>query len=91
MDTRGCERDRLVTVRIPALTATLRPVRSRTTGTASSNWRITRASGPRMASTMQNSDAPRRAVSSAAPARSSGSRKGVAFTGDSKRADWLQK
>ena len=52
---------------------------------------ITRSSGPRTASTMQNSDAPRAAVSSAADSRVSTSSRGVARTGDSKRADWLQK
>jgi hypothetical protein len=42
---------------------------------------IVRSSGPRTARTMQNSEAPSRAVSSAASRTSSVSRKGVAFTG----------
>ena len=50
-----------------------------------------RSSGPRTASTMQNSDAPSAAVSRAAASTSSVSRNGVAFTGVSKAADWLQK
>ena len=50
-----------------------------------------RSSGPRTASTMQNSDAPSAAVSAAAASTSSVSRKGVAFTGVSKRDDWAQK
>ncbi len=40
---------------------------------------------------MQNSDAPTAAVSAAAARTSSVSRKGVAFTGVSKRDDWAQK
>ena len=52
---------------------------------------IVRSSGPRMASTMQNSVAPRAAVSLAAAMTSAVSRNGVACTGDSKLADWLQK
>ena len=47
-------------VRMPADTATLSPVRSRTRGTSSSRRAMVRSSGPRTASTMQNSDAPRR-------------------------------
>ena len=52
--------------RMPALTATLRPVSSRTSGTSSRMRCIVRSSGPRTASTMQNSDAPSAAVSRAA-------------------------
>ena len=52
---------------------------------------IVRSSGPRTASTMQNSDAPRAAVSRAAPRTSSLSRNGVANTGDSNLADCEQK
>ena len=48
---------------------------------------MVRSSGPRTASTMQNSDAPRALVSAAAPMISSGSRKGVALTTDSNLAD----
>ena len=40
---------------------------------------------------MQNSEAPSAAVSAAAARTSSVSRKGVAFTGVSKRDDWAQK
>ena len=50
-----------------------------------------RSSGPRTASTMQNSDAPSAAVSRAAVSTSSVFRKGVALTGVSKRADCAQK
>ena len=50
-----------------------------------------RSSGPRMASTMQNSEAPEARVSSAAASTSSASRNGVAFTGLSKRDDCEQK
>ena len=52
---------------------------------------MVRSSGPRMASTMQNSLAPSAAVSRAAARTSLVSRKGVACTGDSNLADWLQK
>ncbi len=52
---------------------------------------MVRSSGPRTASTMQNSDAPAALVSSAACSTSSVSRNGVALTGVSKRDDWEQK
>ncbi len=52
---------------------------------------MVRSSGPRTASTMQNSDAPSGLVSPAARSTSSVSRNGVAFTGVSKRDDWEQK
>ena len=52
---------------------------------------MVRSSGPRTASTMQNSVAPTAAVSRAASSTSSVSRNGVASTGVSKRADWAQK
>ena len=52
---------------------------------------MVRSSGPRTASTMQNSEAPRAAVSRAAARTSSVSRKGVALTGVSKRDDCEQK
>ncbi len=52
---------------------------------------MTRSSGPRTARTMQNSVAPSAAVSAAAARTSSVSRKGVAFTGVSKRDDCEQK
>ena len=52
---------------------------------------MVRSSGPRTASTMQNSEAPSAAVSRAAVRTSSASRKGVALTGVSKRDDCAQK
>ena len=52
---------------------------------------MVRSSGPRTASTMQNSLAPSAAVSRAAARTSSVSRKGVAFTTVSNLDDWLQK
>ena len=52
---------------------------------------MVRSSGPRTASTMQNSLAPSAAVSRAAASTWSVSRKGVASTGVSKRDDWAQK
>ena len=70
---------------MPALTAMLRPVSSRTIGTRSSSRCMVRSSGPRTARTMQNSEAPTAAVSRAAASTSSVSRNGVAFTGVSKR------
>src|SRR4051794_5214829 len=76
---------------MPALTATLSPVRSFTIGTSSRMRCIVRSSGPRTASTMQNSDAPSAAVSWAAASTSSVSRNGVAFTGVSKADDCEQK
>ena len=75
----------------PALTATLRPVARRMTGTSSRMRVRVRSSGPRTARTRQNSDAPAALVSSAARSTSSVSRNGVAFTGLSKREDWEQK
>ncbi len=76
---------------MPALTATLSPVRSRTSGTSSSSRCIVRSSGPRRARTMQNSEAPSAAVSAAAASTSSVSRNGVAATLVSNCDDWLQK
>ncbi len=52
---------------------------------------MVRSSGPRTASTMQNSDAPAARVSPAACSTSSVSAKGVALTGLSKRDDCEQK
>ncbi len=52
---------------------------------------MVRSSGPRTARTMQNSEAPRAAVSRAAARTSAVSRKGVALTGVSKREDCEQK
>ncbi len=52
---------------------------------------MVRSSGPRTASTMQNSEAPAALVSSAACSTSSVSRNGVAFTGVSNRDDCEQK
>ena len=76
---------------MPAETATFRPVASRTRGTSSRIRSRVRSSGPRTARTMQNSVAPAAAVSAAAASTSPVSRKGVAFTGVSKRDDWAQK
>ena len=74
----------------PALTP-LRPVRSWTIGTSSRIRCMVRSSGPRTASTMQNSEAPAALVSSAARSTSSASRNGVALTGVSNRDDCEQK
>ncbi len=52
---------------------------------------MVRSSGPRTASTMQNSDAPAALVSSAARSTSPVSANGVALTGESNRDDWEQK
>jgi hypothetical protein len=61
-------------------------------GTSSRIRRMVRSSGPRTASTMQNSEAPSGGwVSRAAPRTSSVSRNGVALTGVSKRDDCEQK
>ena len=60
-------------------------------GTSSRIRCMVRSSGPRTASTMQNSEAPAALVSSAACSTSSVSRKGVALTGVSNRDDWEQK
>src|SRR4051794_1145247 len=75
---------------MPRLAATLSPVRSLMSGTASTTRASVRSSGPRRATTMQNSDAPSRAVSSAAARSSSWPGSGGARTTEEKRADWLQ-
>ena len=52
---------------------------------------MVRSSGPRTASTMQNSEAPAALVSGGGRSTSSVSRNGVALTGVSNRDDWEQK
>ena len=76
-----------MSVSIPADTATLSPVRSATKGTSDSICSRSLSSGPLIASTMQNSDAPRSAVCCAACNTSSVLRSGVAATGEPVRAD----
>src|SRR3984957_3898396 len=76
---------------MPALMPTMRTVSSCNMGMSSRMRWMLRSSGPRTASTMQNSDAPRAAVSWAAARTSVVSRKGVALTGVWNCADWEQK